>query len=236
MHMRAHITGSAQCPGCSCTDETFDHLFRCTHKALRAKREEMMLNLRKKLLKLGFPRAVMEALCKLLMEYMAGTTPEVPTHEGLARAVTSQSEIGLHLLPRGIISVEWTRLLQDFSVEHPDRVMAGFLKTIWLDYVDQIWRCRNDIAHESHNLNRKADEGTWASKLLWYLQNTHTIAPADQFLLQYSEEDVQRMTGYSRKRLVKNLDTVQAAYRMEMSQRQKGQNVITQYFERKHQG
>ncbi len=53
MHMQAHITGQAQCPGCVCPDETMDHIFRCTNRVLGKKREELLLNLRAKLLAAG---------------------------------------------------------------------------------------------------------------------------------------------------------------------------------------
>ena len=235
-HMRAHTTGSSQCPGCNCNDETFDHLLRCTNKTLRLKREEVLLTLRQKLLKLRFPRVIMEAVCRLLLDHMAGAVPTIPDHEGIAAAVTSQLQIGLHLLPRGIISAKWKDLLDEFSVEHPDRVIAGFLKTLWNDFVDQIWRCRNELAHHKDNLTQQINEESWASRLLWFLAHKHEIAHTDHFLLTFNAEDIQRMSGFSRRRLVTNLEKVRAAFITEKSQKQRGQHVITEYFTRKDGG
>ena len=40
MHMRQWITGVSQCPGCSCQDETMEHLFRCPHPTMKTTRAE----------------------------------------------------------------------------------------------------------------------------------------------------------------------------------------------------
>jgi hypothetical protein len=45
MHMQAHITGWAQCPGCACPDETMDHLFHCSNRVLANKRGELQITL-----------------------------------------------------------------------------------------------------------------------------------------------------------------------------------------------
>ena len=235
MHMREHITGSSQCPVCNCVDETFDHLFQCTHKKLQLKRKELLLAVRQTLLKLGFPRVVMEALCRLLLDHMAGAAPTIPDHEGIATAVTSQIQIGLHLLPRGIILVQWKRLLHDFSVEHPNRAIAGLLKTMWNDFVDKIWRCRNEIAHRKENLTRQVNEETWASRLLWLLEHKHPVAKADQFLLTFTAEDIQLRSGFCRRCLVHSLETVWESFHIEQTQKERGQHVITKYFTRVQQ-
>jgi hypothetical protein len=174
----------------------------------------------------------METLCRLLIDYMAGAIPTIPEHEGIAVAVASQIQIGVHLLPRGIISVQWKHLLHDFSVEHPDRAITGFLRTIWNDFVDSIWRCRNEIAHKKDNLTQQVNEETWASRLMWFLEHKHTLARADQFLLTFTAEDIQRMSGSYRRRLVQNLETVLEASRIERTQKERGQHVITRYFAR----
>jgi hypothetical protein len=175
----------------------------------------------------------MEAVCRLLLDHMTGAAPTIPNHGGIAEAVTSQIQIGLHLLPRGIISAKWKDLLHELSVEHPDRAITGLLKTLWNDFVDKIWRCRNELAHNRDNLTRQINEESWASRLLWFLAHKHEIAHTDHFLLSFNEEDIDRMSGYTRRRLVQNLEKVRAAFTTENSQKQRGQHVITDYFTRK---
>ena len=152
MHMRAHVSGSAQCPGCPCEDETIEHILQCTNQSQTQRRKERMIELRKKMMTLGFPRVIMEAICKLLLHHIDRTPPVVPQHPSLARAVQDQLQIGLHLLPRGFISTQWLLLLQEYTVEDPDRAISGFLKTLWLDFIDDIWRGRNEIVHKQENL------------------------------------------------------------------------------------
>ena len=65
-HMEAHKTGNSHCPGCKCTDEKLDHMFRCPNKTITNKRDKLLIALRERSLNIGFPRPVMEALSKLL--------------------------------------------------------------------------------------------------------------------------------------------------------------------------
>ncbi len=37
MHMLSHMTGNAQCPGCSCPNEMIQHLLHCPHPLMKAK-------------------------------------------------------------------------------------------------------------------------------------------------------------------------------------------------------
>ncbi len=118
------------------------------------------------------------------------------------------------------------------AILRPDRAITGFLRTLWNDFVDSIWRCRNEIAHKKDNLTQQVNEETWASRLMWFLEHKHTITRADQFLLTFTAEDIQRMSGSYRRRLVQNLETVLEATRIERTQKERGQHVITRYFSR----
>jgi hypothetical protein len=80
--------------------------------------------------------------------------------------------------------------------------MAGLLRLIWFDFTDVIWRNRNEIAHERENNARQVENTTWANKLLWYLENMHVIARRDQFIINYTEEDIETIPGLVRRKMV----------------------------------
>ena len=230
MHMQAHSTGCSHCPGCVCEDETLDHMFKCENTEAQKRREEALVKFRANGIAMGIPRVIMEAITKILHEYTAGTALTVPEHPSIAAAVLAQKEIGYHLLPRGFVANAWTDALVDFSVDHPERKISGLLKSLWMDVTLQLWNCRNEIAHNRGNMTQRVVEEGWAARLTWYLEHKLAIRPADNFLLDYTEEDIQRMTGRVRKHRVTQLDIACKAYENERSLRSRGQSVITNFF------
>ena len=111
----------------------------------------------------------MEAICPLLDDFIHGLTPRLPEHPSLVTAVRSQLDIGIQLLPRGFISMKWT--LDNFRVEHPERMFSKILRMIWFEFTDALWR--NRIAHLEVSRTRHHGQETWESKLQWYLDNPH---------------------------------------------------------------
>ena len=231
-HMQGHATGITQCPCCPHPDETMEHMFKCTNPRLLAKKEELINDIRKKGMAKGIPRAIMEAICRCLYDFTHSNQPTIPENPTIAAAVESQIAIGLRLLPRGILSRKWLTALQDFGVEHPDRRMAALLRLIWFDFTDAIWRNRNEIAHERENNVQQAENTTWANKLSWYLRNRHVIARRDQFIMNYTEEDIVTMPGFVRRKMVQNLERLEAVYAREVELLAMGQRTITSYFSR----
>ena len=63
MHMRQFITGSSQCPGCLCTDETMEHLSQCPNEKMCKTREEAMARIKKLAKKRRIPQEVATAFC-----------------------------------------------------------------------------------------------------------------------------------------------------------------------------
>ena len=57
-------------------------------------------------------------------------------------------------------------------------------------------------------------------------KNTQVIAPWDRFLLEYTEDSIEHMTGYAKRKLIKNLVTVQKAYTEERKTADMGQSII----------
>ena len=108
--------------------------------------------------------------------------------------------------------------------------MATLLRLIWFDFTDVIWRNRNEIAHERENNVRQMENTTWANKLLWYLENRHVIARRDQFFINYMAEDIETIPGLTRRKMVQNLERLEAAYAREVQLLILGQRTITSYF------
>jgi hypothetical protein len=195
------------------------------------KQKDTLINeLRSKGMAKGIPRAIMEALCRMLYDVINSNTPTLPDHPTLKAAVQSQINIGAHLLPRGFLSDCWLTALKDFGVEHPEPKIAAVLKLIWFDFTDVIWRNRNAVVHDGDNQARQMEQNTWAAKLLWYLENKHVIARRDQFIMNYTEDDGAAMPCLTRKKMVERLEAVYAG---ELQLREIGQRTIHSYFQPK---
>jgi hypothetical protein len=230
-HMQGHATGVTQCPCCPHPDETLEHLFECTNPKLRKQKDTLINELRSKGKAKGIPSAIMEALCRMLYDVINSNTPTLPDHPTLKAAVQSQINIGAHLLPRGFLSDCWLTALKEFGVEHPERKIAAVLKLIWFDFTDVIWRNRNAVVHDGDNQARQMEQNTWAAKLLWYLENKHVIARRDQFIMNYTEDDVAAMPCLTRRKMVQNLERLEAVYARELQLREIGQRTIHSYFQ-----
>ena len=233
MHMQAHSTGLSQCPGCPCPDETMDHLYQCSNTAAKKTRDEALATVRRKGMSYGIPRAIMEVIITLLYDFTQSTNTVPPQHPRLAAAVKAQQRIGIHLFPRGFLATEWTELLDEFAVTHPERKISYLLKLLWMDFTYPLWQSRNTLAHTQRNLTQQAEEGSLAARLLWFLENSHVLAASDRFILDYTDEDIGRMTGFVRRQRVKQLETILKAYEMDKILHAKGQSVITKCFTRK---
>ena len=166
----------------------------------------------------------------MLYDFVNSNTPTLPAHPTLDAAVQSQITIGVHLLPRGFLSNCWLTALKEFGVEHPERKIAAVLKLIWFVFTDVIWRNRNEIVHDGDNHAWQVEQSTWATKLLWYLENKHVIARRDQFIMNYTEEEIAAMPGLTRRKMVRNLEQLEAVYARELQLREIGQSTIHSYF------
>lgn len=118
-------------------------------------KETLINEFRTKGIAKGVPRVIMEALSRMLYDFVHSNTPTVPDQPSLAAAVQSQITLGTHLLARGILSKHWLITLKEFGVEHPERKITAVLKLIWFNFTDTIWRNRNDVAHERDNQARQ---------------------------------------------------------------------------------
>lgn len=193
-------------------------------------KNELITSIRSKGISSGIPHVIMEALCRLLYDFVHGLHPQIPEHPSIATAVRSQIDIGIRLLPRGFVSVEWLRAMEDFGVDRPAQKFSKILKLIWFEFTDKLWRNRNEIAHSTESRTRQQEQNTWAAKLRWYLENSHVISPLDQFVFSYTEDGIDAMPGATRRRLVQNLERLERAYATELKMRARGQGTLRSYF------
>ena len=156
MHMLAHMSGNKQCPGCPHPDETFEHLVHCPHPLLHAKREEIVVALCKKGLKLRVPMVLLEFLASTILG--SGHTHDADGLSLLQCALDAQARIGLMMTLRGFLATGWTSYLRSCGLSYPTRTMAWILRFLWLECADALWRTRNDILHRQQNEHSHLDD------------------------------------------------------------------------------
>ena len=107
--MRHHITGINQCPGCTSTNETIDHMLKCPHPTIKEKREEILSQLMVKGKQQKIPKGVLTAFIQLLTKYTSGATDyTTSTHSRTIQdAITQQMAIGVNMMARGYIGKGW---------------------------------------------------------------------------------------------------------------------------------
>ena len=233
MHMQAHMTGTKQCPSCPHSDETLDHLFHCPHPALLAKREELLEHLRKKGLKVGTPRVVMDTIVILIQAYFTGSLPPTSsTSPSITLALETQIQIGLEYLPRGFLATHWIDALEEHGCPFPHRTLAHLVHTLWIDVTDSLWRTRNTITHNGVNLNTLAQERELDSRLRWYLLHYREVLSRNDYSLvdNLLLSPLDALSLRIKQQWIYHLDAAKVAYATSLSQPAKGQRLLTQYF------
>ncbi len=68
---------------------------------------------------------------------------------------------------------------------------------------------------------------------LWLCQTGRSRkSRRDQFIINYTEEDIETIPGFVRRKMVQNLERLEAVYAREVQLRSLGQRTITSYFSR----
>ena len=115
MHMYGHVTGLQQCPACTHTDETLDHLFHCRHPALVRSRTSALAALVKKGATLRLPFTFTDTIRGMLLVYFNEQEyKSTRTNRYLNDAIEAQHRIGIHLLSRGYFVKQWLYVLESF--------------------------------------------------------------------------------------------------------------------------
>jgi hypothetical protein len=239
MHMRTHITGMSQCPGCRCPDETIEHFFQCPNPIVKKKQQEIVQQLRKKGLKAKIPKQVLGLLTDIIISQLDGTS-DVNTSRydaQLQKVIVAQQEIGFHMLMRGFLAKAWHTHLKFLKVPNPERRMDSLLQIIWNDVFYPLWEQRNQILHDEKSKYNLAENRLLTQKILWYVQHKHLIlAGQDQFLANHDLTRLHKLKRKTKRQWIKHLDRVREAYDKERRQIASRQNVITQYLTRRTDG
>jgi hypothetical protein len=155
-------------------------MFCCPNPSLVRHCQSVLGELGKKTLRLGIPQVVWDVLLQLLQDYTSNRTHTLPQAECIRQAVEDQLRIGAWMFPRGFLSSKWVDLLRVFSTPFPQRKMAGFLRLLWLDFVEPMWMARNEISHQRRNFNALFKAVTVSDWLHWYLDNPQVLSHGDQ--------------------------------------------------------
>jgi len=232
MHMQAHMTGTTQCPSCPHPDETLDHIFHCPHPFLQCKRDLILAQLRKKGLKLRIPYPVVSIWCSLLEAYFDNTPLDLNIDPDLRRAIHAQLTIGTQYFPRGFLSKQWISVMEAYGCENPHRKLASMIYFLWIDVTDSLWRTRNELVHQSRNLNERAEEGLLDERLHWYSLHFRSLISRHDYRLvrQLTSTDLTTMPLRTKRRWLQHLDISRAAFEAEQKTLPPGQTLLTQYF------
>lgn len=231
MHMRQHITGIDQCPGCSCRDETIHHMLLCPHELMRKKREEILSEIRKKGLENKIPRAVVDALHAVLRKFFHPTTIlQTSQHCSVQAAILCQQQLGTHMLVRGFVVKQWETAMDTLGVSKPDRTMDSMLRLLWEDVLTPLWHTRNEILHRNNNKFKEVEGTRLAERIQWYIEHKEEVLSVhDHHLARHDIATIHRMSCETRRQWVRHLDIAREAYENELKQKEANQRVITRY-------
>lgn len=229
MHMHGHTTGNTQCPGCSCSDETFDHFLRCPNTFLSAARRTALATLRQKCKGMKIHRDFSNVFCSMVEAFFLGTDiPDTP-HRTLHLAILSQKKIGLEHVVQGFIALDWKAALKESGAQGAEGKMATLVQYLWNDVIGPLWTARNDILHRAANYTTTLEHDQLGQRLQWYHENRSVLDRRDHFLARFGAQDIPGMLMAVRREWIRHLDSARAAYEIETSQPMVGQRVLTQY-------
>ena len=232
MHMRHHVTGINQRPGCTCCDETIYLMFHCPHQLMKAKRRDIIAQLRKKGLKARIPRRVISTVIAVLRKYFDQDDDlRFPTlHPSLRLAISQQLDIGLNFLPRGFLATGWYDAIAATGVSYPERKMDALQRPLWNTILEPIWHQCNDLLRSKQSKYPDVESERLAERIQWYVEHKHDVLSIhDHHLARFDVPTIHRMSRDQRREWIRHLDAARAAYANELNQRASKQNVITHY-------
>jgi hypothetical protein len=156
-HMRHHITGTNQCPGCKCNDETIDHFRQCPHPSITEKRTNILKQMRAKGIKLKIPKDVLHAITQTLTAY-TGSTQSINCNYNttIKTAIEYQQKNGIDMMARGFLSKQWLHTIH--PSRNPTQTMNKLQQLIWMEFFKPLWKNRNQLLHRTVNFFTQADE------------------------------------------------------------------------------
>ncbi len=182
-HMRHHITGTNQCPGCASTVKTIDHMLKCPHPTLKKKREEILKQLVVNGKHQKIPKGILTAFIQTLTTYTTGATEY--TNNTYSRkiqdTITQQQSIGVNMMARGYLRKGWMNAVP--NSRHPTRVMNELQRMVWMNFFEPLWQNRNKLLQQQKNNYTLAEDAVLDEQLKWYQSNRQTLlAHHDHFI------------------------------------------------------
>lgn len=148
---------NALCPLCSCAEDTFDHIMKCSHSCTRSAHEGASENFYSSLFDMETP----DSLCKLFIygiqhdyvpaDIVHSTLDEHPyLKDSLLPAVNDQNRIGWTLALSGLLSRSWGSVIKahfDFFAITQRRVETWMRKCVgvFFEYAHTIWTTRTSF-------------------------------------------------------------------------------------------
>ena len=234
MHNLGKYKGIKQCPGCECPDETFLHLFSCGHHMMKEKLEEALQAMHDSLLNWEVHCKVVDAFLMCVRNGISGKSIQMPlAAPKLQQAVKDQIRIRTDKLLQGFLAKSWVDALVESRSKRPDIRAADLHRSVWDTLFRRLWDTRNHILHNTLNAHNRAEQKELAQKLHWYRENRHhVLSEGDCKWAMHDTFAIEQMGRRTRRKWVQHLDKLSKAYAIEKESRDKGQQPITDIFER----
>lgn len=188
---------SHACPTCGRDNETWQHLFQCTHPDREEWRLKTLRKMRKHMDDVTTDPHLQEMFLEGLECWMRGT--ELNREKHLARhreLVTQQDSIGWDNLLKGRLANQWkkkqTEHLQSLNIENPERKGKQWPRLIvhvlWDKFLE-LWQARNQ---HKHGLDTCSKSIAKRNQVLLELQmayaKRHLMRPSDKRIFQSTHE------------------------------------------------
>ena len=230
-HMRHHITGINQCPGCTSTNETIDHMLKCPHPTITEKRKVVLSQMLVKGKQNKIPKGVLTAFIQLLTKYTTGATDyTLNTHSRTIQdAIAQQMAIGVNMMARGYIGIGWMDTVP--TARHPTRIMNKLQRMVWMDFFEPLWQNRNELLHKQKNNYEIAENAALTEQLMWYQYNRHTLlAHHDHALLHNIDmATLHTMPSRHKREWIRHLTVAKLANTQELALKKTNQHSLFRY-------
>jgi len=183
---------SDQCPICRVTEETTDHLFKCTAPSVQQLWNQAMLDLRQYLEHINTDDGITDAILEGLNRWHQGephpicTTGPVPLWD----AINQQTDIGWGAGLKGFVSLQWGSYHAQLS-EPTDkygsshRWTVALIRKLW-DVSWDFWQQRNALLHATEVNQHDA----LTQQIVEQFRLGHETLISDHWILDHSLDEV----------------------------------------------
>ena len=230
---RHHNADTDRCPCCGQSDETFDHLFRCSNVELRNLRRVQLSHISKVASELKIPPAISTLILFLLRGLQNPEMPEPTLPPILKKVWDQQSKIGLTNFALGWPSREWANAAKVYGSKDPVGDIANVLTLIWDGWCEPIWETRNNILKRKPNPAAISELNKIRNRLKWFRHHKNGVLPHRfRFLTEFTDSNLAHWNRKTCRAHLKYLETGYKIHKIECKQRASGQQVITDWFTR----